>query len=128
MRKQFAQKYIPDVDGNSFSARFRSLLLSTSLPLKSTIYAEWHDDRLFPWLQFAPLDNSLQDLYTVLDYFTDTEKGDAAARYIAESGKALAEKVLRREDMLLYTWRLALEFARVCDENRHKPGFVQDIV
>lgn len=128
MKKQFAQKYIPDVDGNSFSARFRSLLLSTSLPLKSTIYAEWHDDRLFPWLHFAPLDNSLQDLYAVLDYFTYTEKGDAAARYIAESGKAWAEKVLRREDMLLYTWRLALEFARVCDENRDRLGFVQDIV
>ncbi|KAI1868773.1 hypothetical protein JX265_006752 [Neoarthrinium moseri] len=128
MGKQFRQKFMPDVDGNSYSARFRALLLSTSLPLKSTIYAEWHDDRLVPWLHFAPLDNTLQDLYAVLDYFTADEKGDIAAQHIAESGKAWAEKVLRREDMLLYIWRLLLEFARVCDKNRDRMGYVNDLL
>ncbi|KAH6654811.1 glycosyltransferase family 90 protein [Truncatella angustata] len=127
MEEQFKQKYIPDIDGNSFSARFRSLLLSTSLPLKSTIYAEWHDDRLLPWLHFVPLDNTLQDLYAVLNYFTKDKKGDTAAQYIAESGKAWSERVLRHEDMLLYVWRLLLEFARVCDENRERLGFVEDL-
>lgn len=124
MQEQFQQKFIPDVDGNTFSARFRSLLLSTSLPLKTTIYAEWHDDRLLPWLHFAPLDNTLQDIYSVLDYFTKDEKGDRAAQHMAESGKAWSERVLRREDMLLYVWRLLLEFARVCDPNRDRLGFV----
>lgn len=128
MADQYVNKFIPDVDGNSFSARYRGLLLSTSLPIKSTIYAEWHDDRLRPWLHFAPMDNTLQDLYGILDYFTRDQKGDAAARMIAETGKSWGEKVLRREDMLLYTWRLLLEFARICDENRDRLGYVDDLI
>jgi hypothetical protein len=128
MKEQYAFKYMPDVDGNSFSARFRGLLLSTSLPIKATIYAEWHDDRLFPWLHYAPMDNTFQDMYGLMDYFTRDEKGDAAARLIAETGKKWAETVLRRDDMLLYTWRALLEFARVCDENRETLGFVDDLV
>lgn len=128
MASQYRQKYMPDVDGNSFSARFRSLLLSTSLPLKSTIYAEWHDDRLAPWVHFAPLDNTLQDLYGVLGYFLEDQKGDAAAEMLAETGRLWAEKVLRREDMLLYVWRVLLEFARVCDEDRDRLGFVDDLI
>ncbi len=127
MAAQYVNKFIPDADGNSFSARFRGLLLSTSLPLKATIYAEWHDDRLAPWLHFAPLDNTFQDLHAVLDYFTSSAKGDAAARLLASTGKRWGEKVLRREDMLLYVWRLLLEFARVCDENRLSLGYVEDL-
>jgi hypothetical protein len=128
MSKQFENKFIPDTDGNSFSGRYRALLLSTSLPLKATIYTEWHDDRLQPWLHFVPLDNTFQDLYGVLDFFTRDSKGDEAAQTIAESGKNWSEKVLRREDMLLYTWRLLLEFARVCDKHRDRLGFVDDLL
>lgn len=128
MDQQYVNKFMPDVDGNSFSARYRGLLLSTSLPIKATVYAEWHDDRLQPWLHFTPMDNTLQDLYGILDYFTRDAKGDAAARMIAETGKSWGEMVLRREDMLLYVWRLLLEFARVCDENRDRLGWVDDLV
>ncbi|KAI1334508.1 capsule associated protein [Xylariaceae sp. FL0016] len=128
MANQYHYKYLPDVDGNSFSARFRSQLLSTSLPLKSTIFAEWHDDRLSPWVHFVSLDNTLQDLYSVLDYFLADEKGDAAAQFIAETGRLWAENVLKRDDMLLYVWRLLLEFARVCDINRDSLGFVDDLL
>ncbi|KAJ1324164.1 beta-1,2-xylosyltransferase [Microdochium nivale] len=126
--KYFDYKFLPDIDGNSFSGRFRSFLQSTSLPIKSTIYAEWHDDRLSPWLHFAPMDNTQQDLYGILDYFTRDAKGDKAAQLIAEQGAVWAAKVLRREDMLLYTWRVLLEWARVCDEKRHDLGFVADLL
>jgi hypothetical protein len=128
MVEQYQKKFIPDVDGNSFSARFRGLLLSTSLPIKATIYAEWHDYRLVPWLHFVPFDNTFQDLYGILDYFTRDKKGDAAARLIAETGKEWGEKALRREDMMLYVWRLLLEFARVCDVKRDKLGYVADLI
>ncbi|GAO15333.1 uncharacterized protein UV8b_04844 [Ustilaginoidea virens] len=128
MEKQYEYKFLPDVDGNSFSARFRGFLRSTSLPLKATIYAEWHDDRLAPWVHFVPLDNTLQDLYPLLDYFSDRGgPGDAAARLIAEQGREWAERVLRREDMRLYVWRLLLEWARVCDGNRHTLAYVDDL-
>lgn len=140
MKKQYEAKFLPDADGNSFSARFRGFMLSTSLPLKATIYSEWHDDRLVPWLHFVPLDNTFQDLYSVLEYFaapdehatnwtrTTHTRGDAAARWIAEEGKRWAEKVLRREDMRLYVWRLLLEFARVCDVQRDHLGYVEDLL
>ncbi|KID72237.1 Beta-1,2-xylosyltransferase 1 [Metarhizium brunneum] len=127
MKQQYRYKFLPDVDGNSFSARFRGFLRSTSLPLKATIYAEWHDDRLIPWVHFVPFDNTFQDLYPLLDFFSDTNgPGDAAARFIAEQGQSWSERVLRREDMGLYVWRLLLEWARVCDENRHTLGYVDD--
>ncbi|KAH9994593.1 glycosyltransferase family 90 protein [Xylariaceae sp. FL0662B] len=127
MKKQYEYKFMPDVDGNSFSARFRGFILSTSLPIKSTTYAEWHDDRLVPWLHFVPMDNTYQDLYAILDYFTRDRKGDKSARHIAEEGREWGSKVLRREDMLLYVWRLLLEFARVCDEKRELLGYVDDL-
>ncbi|QPG98095.1 hypothetical protein C2857_007249 [Epichloe festucae Fl1] len=128
MKKQYGYKFLPDVDGNSFSARFRGFLRSTSLPLKATVYAEWHDDRLTPWVHFVPFDNTFQDLYPIFDYFSDNGgPGDAAARFIAEQGQAWSEKVLRREDMRLYVWRLLLEWARVCDENRHTLAYVEDL-
>lgn len=130
MKEQYNYKFLPDVDGNSFSARYRGFLRSTSMPLKATVYAEWHDDRLIPWMHFAPFDNTFQDLYSVLNFFADGPggKGDEAARFIAETGRVWAEQVLRREDMALYVWRLLLEWARICDENREKLGFVGDLV
>lgn len=128
MSEQYEYKFLPDADGNSFSARFRGFLRSTSVPLKATIYSEWHDDRLNPWVHFVPLDNTFQDLYPVLEFFGDKDgDGDYAARLIAESGQSWAEQVLRREDMKLYVWRLLLEWARVCDENRGTLGFVEDL-
>ncbi|OAQ72083.1 endoplasmic reticulum-resident kdel protein [Pochonia chlamydosporia 170] len=128
MKSQYEYKFLPDVDGNSFSARFRGFLRSTSLPLKTTIYAEWHDDRLAPWVHFVPFDNTYRDLYPLLDYFSDNGgQGDTAARFIAEQGQSWSEQVLRRDDMRLYVWRLLLEWARVCDENRHTLGYVGDL-
>ncbi|KAI0016390.1 glycosyltransferase family 90 protein [Xylariomycetidae sp. FL0641] len=127
MKEQYGYKFMPDVDGNSFSARFRGFLLSTSLPIKATLYAEWHDDRLVPWLHFVPMDNSFQDLYAILDYFTRDAAGDEQARFLAEQGRKWGMEVLRREDMLLYVWRLLLEFARVCDDNREWLGYVDDL-
>jgi hypothetical protein len=129
MKEQYRYKFLPDADGNSFSARFRGFLRSTSVPLKATIYAEWHDDRLTPWVHFIPLDNTFQDLFPVLEFFADGNgDGDYAARVIAESGKAWSEQVLRRDDMKLYVWRLLLEWARVCDKNRSTLGYVKDII
>ncbi|KAF2714324.1 glycosyltransferase family 90 protein [Pleomassaria siparia CBS 279.74] len=141
MAEQYRYKYLPDIDGNSFSGRYRSFLLSTSLPIKATIYSEWHDSRLTPWLHFVPMENSFIDVYGILDYFIGTgvnfktKNGtvvvegahDEEARTIALEGKQWAEKVLRKEDMLIYVMRLLMEFARVSDDNREKVGFVEDL-
>lgn len=52
---------------------------------------------------------------------------DDAAREIAEASKAWANKVLRREDMLIYGYRLLLEYARVVDDRRDRIGWVGDL-
>lgn len=46
-------KYILDVDGNAWSARFKRLLTSGSMILKSTIHPEFWNDRIQPWYHCA---------------------------------------------------------------------------
>ncbi|KAI0424108.1 capsular associated protein [Xylaria sp. FL1042] len=125
MKDQYEHKFLPDIDGNSYSGRFRAFLRSTSLVLKSTIYTEWHDDRLIPWVHFVPFDNTFVDIYAVLEYYVNGH--DDEAHRIAEDGRDWAEKVMRREDMRLYVWRLLLEYARVMDPSREKLAFVEDL-
>lgn len=125
---QWGNKYLPDIDGNVGSARFRMYLSATSLPIKATMYHEWHDSRLIPWKHFVPMHNTYMDFYGIMDYFlgnpaSGVEGHDAAAEKIALEGKAWTERVLRREDMMVYTYRLILEFARLCHDNRYKMGW-----
>ncbi|KAK3677080.1 hypothetical protein LTR78_003285 [Recurvomyces mirabilis] len=128
MSEQYSYKYLPDIDGNSFSGRYRAFLFSTSLPIKATIYKEWHDSRLIPWKHFVPMDNSFTDIYGIMEYFFGNGKEgvlghDKEGKGIAEEGKKWAEKVLRKEDMQVYVLRLLLEYARLCDDNREKLGW-----
>ncbi|KAM3450559.1 hypothetical protein MY3296_006022 [Beauveria thailandica] len=125
MKEQYRYKYLPDIDGNSFSGRWRAFLKSTSMPLKATIYAEWHDDRMIPWVHFVPFDMSYKDIYAIMQYFLDGR--DAQAEVIATESSNWANAVYRNEDMKLYVWRLLLEYARVVDDNRQLLAFVDDL-
>lgn len=149
MKDQYNYKILPDIDGNSFSGRYWGFLWSTSLPIKATIYNEWHDSRLIPWLHFVPMHNSYIDVYGILEYFlgntkckeekkdemdgagSDEQKcvrgHDKQAEMIAMAGKEWAEKVLRRDDMRIYVYRLLLEYARLSDDKRDLMGFVKDL-
>lgn len=46
---------------------------------------------------------------------------------IATEGRLWAEKVMRKEDMLLYVHRVLLEYGRICDDDRDKLGFTDDL-
>lgn len=131
LTKQFDYKYMPDIDGNSFSGRYLGLLRSTSLPIKATIFREWHDSRIIPWKHFVPMDNRFGDYYGILEYFlggAGTKGHDKAAEKMASDGKKWAEKVLRKEDMRIYALRLIMEYARILDDNRENMGYVQDVL
>lgn len=135
MPQQFAYKYLPDIDGNSFSGRYRGFLMSTSLPIKATIFREWHDSRLVAWKHFVPMDNRFVDFWGIMEYFLGykgeklVRKGhDEVAAKMAKEGKEWAEKVLRREDMQVYVFRLLLEYARVTGNDREKMGWVADLI
>ena len=139
MQYQFQHKYLPDIDGNSFSGRYRAFLQSTSLPIKATLYREWHDSRLVAWKHFVPMDNRFGDFYGIMEYFQGFEeydqsgsaasKGhDAEAEKIAIAGREWAQKVLRKEDMAVYVFRLLLEYARLTDDRRDQLGYVDDLL
>ena len=132
MAVQFGFKYLPDIDGNSFSGRYLGFLRSTSLPIKSTLWREWHDSRLVAWKHFVPMDNRFEDFYGIMEYFLGYEDSvpghDEVAEKIASEGKAWAEKVLRKEDMQIYVLRLLLEYARISDDRRETMGWVGDLL
>ncbi|KAI5458665.1 hypothetical protein BGZ63DRAFT_362532 [Mariannaea sp. PMI_226] len=129
LKEQFLYKYVPDIDGNSFSGRYLAFLRSTSLPIKATLFKEWHDKRLIAWNHFVPMDNRFVDFYGIVDYFLgyNGKRGhDEVAEKLAMNGKKWAEKVLRKEDMQIYVLRLLLEYARILDDDRAKLGWVND--
>ncbi|CZR51614.1 related to capsular associated protein (CAP10) [Phialocephala subalpina] len=198
LEEQHHHKYLVDVDGNSFSGRYRDFLRSGSLPIKATLFREWHDSRLIAWKHFIPMDNRFMDIYGIMEFFlgyedptsklvgdssshfdleheaealefelqppdpsppppepplelppntaesrrrsierrapkteslnaTYTPNRDLLAKKIALDGRDWAARVLRVEDMRVYTYRLLLEYARVMDENRETLGWVEDL-
>ncbi|KKA30875.1 hypothetical protein TD95_000743 [Thielaviopsis punctulata] len=128
--EQFRYKYMPDIDGNSFSGRYLGFLRSTSLPIKSALWREWHDDRLVAWKHFVPMDNRFGDYYAIMEYFlgAGNNKGhDEVAKAIALDGQAWANRVLRKQDMQIYVLRLLLEYARVSSDDRETLGYTADL-
>ena len=113
LSEQFKNKFVVDVDGHSFSGRWRAFLQSRSLGIKSTIFREWHDSRLFAWRHFVPMDNRYDDLYSILTYFIGlgspqvagrneepyVQRHDFEGRKLAQQGREWASKVLRKEDL-----------------------------
>lgn len=108
-------KYLIDVDGNAWSARFQRLMLSGSLLFKSTIMPEWFSDRIQPWLHYVPIKVDYSDLYDSLIFF---KGNDPLAKEIAQNSREWTEKFYRREDMVAYVFRLYLEWGRLQADNR----------
>ncbi|ESZ95270.1 glycosyltransferase family 90 protein [Sclerotinia borealis F-4128] len=137
---QFKRKFLIDVDGHSFSGRWHAFLQSKSLGIKSTIFREWHDSRLFAWRHFVPLDNRYDELYSILTYFIGlgdadskgkdgkpyVQRHDFEGRKLGRQGREWAKKVLRKEDIEIYTFRLLIEYARIIDDNRDRIGYSGD--
>jgi hypothetical protein len=131
MKSQYRWKYLPDIDGNSLSGRFRAFLTSNSCVMKATIFKEWHDHRLMPWVHFVPLDITLRDLWSTMAYFlgfAGSPAHDVEGERIATEGRLWAEKVMRREDMLLYVHRVLLEYGRICHDDRDRLGYTEDLI
>jgi hypothetical protein len=115
--QQFKSRFVFDLDGNSFSGRYYTLLRSNSVVLKQTVLREWHDERLIPWVHFVPISMSMQELPEIMKFFT-SERGEKLAERIAENGKKAHATMLRPVDMTVYLYRLMLELARVMDPDR----------
>lgn len=142
----WSYRFLMDLDGAGFSGRFLPFLHSRSVVFKTALFREWWDDRLTAWRHFVPVDIRFHGLFSTLAYFAgagtpnshnkdESEKGQrrplfpimepniqAGAR-IAEDSRQWAEKVLRKEDMQVYMFRLLLEWGRLTDDRRDEIGF-----
>lgn len=107
-----------DIDGNGISGRFYRFLASHSLPLKQTLFREWHDDRLVPWVHFVPISQSMEELPEVVRWLTSTERGQMRAREMAEGGRRWYYEAVRDVDKGVYLYRLMLEMRRLQDVKR----------
>ncbi|KZT32405.1 hypothetical protein SISSUDRAFT_994071 [Sistotremastrum suecicum HHB10207 ss-3] len=142
-KQQFGEanvyKYVMDIDGNGWSARFKRLMTSKSLVFKTTIHPEWYQDRVMPWLHYVPIQNDFSDLYDAMLFFhgdlnaeVDQNKGgggegrrghDEIAKRIAMEGRKWSLEFWRMEDMCAYQFRLMLEYARIMAVDREKMSF-----
>lgn len=116
--EQFRHRILMDLDGNSYSGRFYAHLRSRSLSVKQTLFHEWHDDRLWPWVHYVPVSMGLEELPEVVRWFTTPGQGERYAKEIAEAGRDWWATALRKEDMQVYMYRLILEYRRLMDPTR----------
>jgi len=122
-------RYLFDLDGAGFSGRFLPFIQSHSLVFRVAAFRQWFDERLTAWKHFVPVDSRMHDIWDLLAYFGGIGK-DAhnahtkEAEMVAEDGREWAGKVLRKEDMEIYMFRLLLEWGRIVDDNRQEIGFV----
>ncbi|KAH7096656.1 hypothetical protein BKA62DRAFT_719054 [Auriculariales sp. MPI-PUGE-AT-0066] len=119
-------KYVLDV---TWSSRFRRLMARNSLVFKSTMYPEWWLDRAMPWVHFVPVKYDYSDLYDTFVFFRGLPDGSIAGQdrlgeRIATAGRDWVNKFWGPDDITAYTWRLYLEWVRLCSENRTAMDFV----
>ncbi|WYZ46140.1 hypothetical protein EsH8_IX_000365 [Colletotrichum jinshuiense] len=111
-------RFALDVDGNSFSGRFYRFLASRSVPLKVSIFREWHDERLKPWLHYVPVSVDMGELPELVRFMTSTAEGQRIARRIADAGRGWYSQAMTPTQQGIYLYRLMLEMARLQDDTR----------
>ncbi|KAI0906990.1 hypothetical protein F4823DRAFT_626680 [Ustulina deusta] len=116
--RPFRSRLVFDLDGNGISGRYYKLLASKSLPLKQTLFREWHDERLLPWVHYIPVSQSMEELPELVFYLTSTESGRKRAKEIAEQGQRWFSQAFREVDVVIYMYRLLLELTRLQDPDR----------
>ncbi|CAI4217850.1 unnamed protein product [Parascedosporium putredinis] len=119
-------KYLLDLDGNAFSGRFQAFLRSNSLVLKFALFREWTGGSggwLAAWRDYIPLSLHGDEWIETVRYLAEEEEGKRVAEEMASNSSEWARKVLRKEDMEVWFFRLLLEYGRVVDDNRESIGF-----
>ncbi|GMK57357.1 hypothetical protein CspeluHIS016_0401910 [Cutaneotrichosporon spelunceum] len=112
-----ASKFLLDIDGNGWSGRFRRLMATNAVVIKTGIFTEWFTSHLVPWFHYVPSKLDFSDLNTIMAFFTGMPGQrlgfDETARALGHNGKCFVERMFRYADMQAYMLRLFLEYARV---------------
>ncbi|KAJ5117723.1 hypothetical protein N7448_011355 [Penicillium atrosanguineum] len=122
-KEAWRYRYLLDMDGHAYSGRFYAFMRSKSVPLKLTVFREWHDNVVIPWVHYVPLNMDANELPEIVRFFEQDPVGHEIARRIGEEGQSWAARSLRNDDMDVYMFRLMLEYARVQDDRREELGF-----
>eukprot|EP00158_Paraphelidium_tribonemae_P008385 Partr_v1_DN28567_c0_g2_i3_m72826 putative capsule-associated protein CAP1 len=101
-------KYLVDIDGNTFSQRIYPFLhMTQSLIFKLALFEDWVTSQIIPFAHYVPVSMDLHDLQDKLEWARENE-GDA--HRIAIQGQRFAQNRLRKDDMTCYMARLVLEY------------------
>lgn len=87
------------------------MLASNSAVLKTTIFKEWHDERLVPWLHYIPVSLCLDELPELVRFLATTNEGREIGHRVAQEGKRWHTRGLREVDRGIYFYRLLIELA-----------------
>eukprot|EP01033_Poteriospumella_lacustris_P018553 gene18553-13358_t len=115
--KQYSNRYILTLDGNSWSGRLSRDVASGSTVIYGSAYETWLTTRLQPFVHYIPLplENSMSSLTDIMDWLVHNP---SVAQNIGAEGKRFATAHLRRIDMVLYTLLAWIEYANICDGTR----------
>lgn len=116
--RAYGYRFAFDIDGNSYSGRFHRHLAAHTTPLKMSIFREWHDERLVPWLHYAPVSQGMGELPELVRFLAATDEGRRVAFRIAEEGRRWYYRALTPAHQGLYVYRLLLELAWLQDPAR----------
>lgn len=116
--KAYSYRFLFDIDGNGYSGRFYKFLASHSVPLKTTIFREWHDERLIPWWHYIPVSQGMDELPELMRFLATTPQGQSISQRIAEAGRDWYYKAMTEVHQGIYLYRLLLELAWLQDESR----------
>ena len=119
MREQWAHRLVGDFDGYGTSGRFVSLMQSNSAVLRSRLFAAWTDDTTVPWFHYVPLSVRMDEAWPLLEHVLAPAQADALEG-IAREGQRWARTRARKDDMVLYAYRLVLEWARMTHDGRDR--------
>lgn len=114
----FKYQLVFDLDDNGISGRYYKLLASKFTPLKQSVFREWHDERLVPWVHYVPVSLGMGELPELVNYLTLTKEGQTRAREIAEQGAIWFSEAFQETDLAVYMYRVLLELARVQNPTR----------
>lgn len=108
-KEAWKYRYLLDMDGNALSGRFYALMKSNSLPFKLAYFREWHAERLFPWVHYVPVSAKTDEYTELIRYLEMETDGRNISGTLANEGQNWARRVLEKEDMQVYMFRLLLE-------------------
>lgn len=119
----YQSKYVLDIDGNGFSGRYYRLLKSRSAVVKQTIFKEWHDGHLVPWVHYIPLSMDADELPEIMRFLVHDPRGRKLGERIARESRSWANITFRKIDLQLAFLRLLLEYGRLMSDDRDTLGY-----